>query len=263
MRTPLSCCVLVVAQLVVAAAASGQNLLDNGDLDTPGLHESDLAEGWTLSEGPFVPGLPPDGDFDPNTATFANFGDHTTEGVAGGVGLWLRAFVGELEDLSDGDDEQQVFATLSQTVPATPGLTYELSAWSRFEANYPGAVVNLNEPGTDNSDPMDGPPSPTNTFLFMEFLDAANGILAGSVELDLRSVQLNDSVWRQHFLAAIAPPATVNVRVGGAMVDGVINSANPQSAFLDDFSLVVPEPSALALMLIATCASIMTRRRRR
>ena len=40
-------------------------ILINGDLNDPGLHEVDLANGWVLTEGPM--GL--------NTATFATFAD--------------------------------------------------------------------------------------------------------------------------------------------------------------------------------------------
>jgi hypothetical protein len=49
----------------------------------------------------------------------------------------------------------------------------------------------------------------------------------------------------------------VNIQVRASMVDGLLNpGVNPQSAFVDDFTLLasgssVPEPSSSALLLIA------------
>jgi hypothetical protein len=208
---------LAVAGWLISAPALAQpNLLTNGNLDSPGIHESDLVDGWTLAESPPAT----------NTATFANFGDHTG---AGGVGLWLRAFVGtQWDDPIDAAD-----ADLYQEVPGTPGQQYTMSGWARFETNWPGGLEFLLgswPPAT---------PSPTRTEFALEFLDAGSAVLPGSVVVDLHDDlgQQNDGEWHQHTLMAIAPAGTVNVRVRASMVDGVNPDANPQSAFVDDFSL--------------------------
>jgi hypothetical protein len=222
--------VLAVA-LGFAAAPVQATLLVNGNLDDPAETESDVATGWTLLEGPD----------DANSATFVGFGNHTPGGERG---LWLRAFQGGLND----ESPDSVFAHLQQSVPGVGGLHYELTAWSRFEAFYPGGVANLNQ--GDNSDPFDGRESPTETRLALDFLDAAN-LLLGSAELDLDAVQQNDGVWRQHQVAATAPEGTAFVQVRASMFEGVINpGVNPQSGFLDDFELnAVPEPATIVLLL--------------
>jgi hypothetical protein len=224
-----------------AIGSASANLLTNGNLDTPGVHESDVATGWTLIEGPPLA----------NAATFALFADHTG---AGGVGLWYRSFEGGL----DPAGPSLVSAHLLQVVPGVVGQEYELSAWFRFEAFYSGGVTNLNAMGTDASDPSDGPPSSTQTYLALEFLDAADALLPGSVVLDLRTTaQTNGGDWLQHTISAVAPGDTVNIQVRASMVDGLLNpGVNPQSAFVDDFTLLasgssVPEPSSSALLLIA------------
>ena len=237
--------VLVMTIGLIARPAMADSILINGDLNDPGLHEMDLADGWVLTEGPM--GL--------NTATFATFADR----LGGGVGLWLRSFVGEAEDPIDGDDEVQVFADLTQTVPAVSGADYSLTAWARFEANYAGGVDVL----------VGGAASPTETYLALEFLDAASMVLAGSVLLELRDGgQMNDNEWLQHILNATAPAGAINVRVRASMVDGVINQANPQSAFFDDFTLEVREPSTVvpepaSLLLVASGLGAAAARRRR
>lgn len=207
-----------LALLTLTPAHAQPNLLTNGTLDSPGVHESDLADGWTLAEDPVAT----------NTATFASFGDHT--GV-GGVGLWLRAFEGTQFD----DPLPAVDADLYQDVPASPGLQYTMSGWARFEANWAGGLDTL------AGDWPPDTPSPTRTEFALEFLDAGSAVLPGSVEVDLHDDrgQQNDNEWYQHVLIAVAPPGTVSVRVRASMVDGVNPDANPQSAFFDDFTLTV------------------------
>jgi hypothetical protein len=238
----------LAAGIVAGCVAAGMGapahaiLLTNGNLDDPAIHESDVATGWTLLEGPdSVDGT--GAPFPTNTATFVSFGNHTPGGERG---LWLRAFAGGLSE----EAPDTVFAHLLQTVPAVPGTPYQLTAWSRWEAFYPGGV-----------DLVDGVPSPTQTFLALEFLDAVNAVLA-SIELDLASEQANDGVWRQHLLGGVAPAGTVDVRVRASMLDGLFNpDGNPQSAFFDDFELLaVPEPAALPLVL-ASLGLLAARRR--
>jgi hypothetical protein len=161
----------------------------------------------------------------------------------GRVGMWLRAFAG-------GD------AKIVQTVPGTPGGNYRFGAWSKWETGYSGA------------DPL----SNTQTFLQMEFLNAANAVIGTPAMLDLRTTQINDGEWKEFFLSAVAPAGTANVRVS-AGATGMMNSGiNPQSAMFDDFSLelagagtgnllaaAVPEPSAVLLAVIAWMGLVLRR----
>jgi hypothetical protein len=224
------------AMSVGANLAQAQNLLINPGLDDPPVHEGNTATGWTLetfrtNSGPA------------DTANFPNFADRI---APAGRGLWYRAFLGAPADPAQ--------ANLSQTIPALPGVKYTMSGWAHFETYYPGGLDNLNA-GTGPPDPTnDGIASPTNNFFALDFLDAANNVLAGSVQIELKANgQTNDPEtstrdWMQHTLAATAPVGTVNVRVRASMVDGVVNSGvNPQSAFVDDFSLTIPEPASAML----------------
>jgi hypothetical protein len=251
-------CVAVAALAMIASAARAQNLLTNGGLDDPGMHEMDVATGWTLEEGPLDTADPP---ALANSATFASFADRENDPAdESEVGLWFRSFAGGINMTAP----PMVFAHLRQSVPGTPGLIYNMSAWSRFETHYAGGRDNLNDGATPET-PEDGPASPTDTFLALEFLDGASAVLAGSVEIELRADgQVNDGVWRQHLLSATAPAGTVSVQVRGSMIDGVLNpGVNPQSAFLDDFSLTaIPEPSTLALIGIGLAGAFVRRRRK-
>jgi hypothetical protein len=235
----------------VSVPLRAQNLLVNGNLDDPGTHEADVATGWTLTEGP-------DGPLGPtNTATFASFANHTPAGAdPTQVGLWCRSFEGGL----GGDEPSRVFAHLQQTVPGVPGAAYTMSGWARFETFYAGGVDNLND-GATPTVPNDGPPSPTDTFFALEFLDAGSTLLS-SVQVELRANgQLNDGTWREHTLNGVSPAGTALVRVRASMIDGALNpGVNPQSAFVDDFTLV-PEPASLGLLSLAGLRLLARRRR--
>lgn len=244
---------LAVSAIAVAVTLSGsqvqaQNLLTNGNLDDPGIHESDTITGWTLDEDPI----------DVNAATFATFANNTPGGV---TGLWYRAFQGT----TFSNPRPAVDAHLYQDVPGTPGTLYEMTGWARFETNWPGGLDLLPGDGDDTAPPrwpLDTP-SPTQTIFALEFLDATSLVLPGSVAVDLHDDlgQMNDNLWHEHTLSAVAPAGTVTVRVRASMVDGVNADLNPQSAFVDDFSLIaVPEPSAALLALTGLVAAALRRR---
>ena len=61
-------------------------------------------------------------------------------------------------------------------------------------------------------------------------------------------------------LNAVAPAGTVTARVGANMFDGVNSQMNPQSAFVDDFTLI-PAPGAAALLTLGLLTSAIRRRR--
>ena len=231
MKLALSVSLAVV--LLLQAESAGQNLLVNGNLDDPGIHESDIATGWTLEE----PSLDSTGT-PVNSATFASFADHTTEGVPGGVGLWYRSFEGGL-----GDDEPfEVDAHLYQDVPGTAGAPYALSAWYRYEANYPGT----------------NPFAVTDTILAMEFLDAGSSVI-GSVIQNVDDHWPGNSNWFQVSINGVAPAGTAFVRARSSMISGVLVADNPQSAYVDDFSLVVPEPASAIMLLVPALAALCRR----
>ena len=244
---------------LATASASAQELLINGGLDDPGTHEGDVAVGWGLTEGPLNSAMPP---VLANSATFASFADRVDDpGDATEVGLWFRAFAGG----GAAPAPATVFADLTQSVPGTAGQKYLLSAWARFETHYAGGVDNLNDgPPEPDGSSTDGAPSPTDTFLAIDFLGAGNSLL-GSAARELRAGgQVNNAGWLQHFVSGTAPAGTLLVQVRGSMVNGVVNpGVNPQSAFLDDFSLtVIPEPSSVALLGLGLVGLSRIRRRK-
>lgn len=224
--------VLAVAMGLMFFATSevrAQNLLTNGNLDDPGTHEDDTATGWTLTE--FLTLSGPE-----NTATMASFANHTpfTDDDTQ-VGLWYRGFVG------NADNGNLAQADLTQSVAGTPGTIYALSAWSRFETNWPDDV---------------------GTILAIDWL-AGDSSVIDSVELELRDAgQTTDGEWRQSTVMGVAPAGTVSVQARASMVDGHIAEANPQSAFMDDFELtIIPEPTSFALFGLALIGLIGVRRR--
>jgi hypothetical protein len=242
---------ITAAALICCGRVGAQELLTNGNLDEPGVHETDVATGWTLTEGP---GLI-------NSATFASFANHTPSGSdPTQVGVWLRGFEGTTFD----NPRPAADADLTQTVPGTAGGSYMMSGWARFETHWSGGLDLLPSGGTTS--PPRWPantPSPTRTEFALEFLDAANVVLGGSVVVDLHDDrgQTNDGLWHRHFLLAVAPAGTINVRVRGSMIDGVASDLNPQSAFFDDFSLTtVPEPGTLGLAACALAGLAFRRR---
>jgi hypothetical protein len=255
MRKTLS---LIAACTVLALSTSqvqAQNLLINPGLDDPPIHEGATATGWTLET--FKTNSGPS-----DTANFPTFADRV---APEGRGLWYRAFLGTPADPAQ--------ANLTQTVPGIAGAKYVMTGWAHFEAFYPGGLDNINA-GTGPPDPTnDGPASPTDTVFALEFLGAANNVLS-SVTQELRAGgQTNDPDtspagggrdWLQHMLMGTAPVGTVSVRVRSSMVDGITNpGVNPQSAFVDDFSLtIIPEPASLMLGLIGIVGLLGLGRRR-
>ena len=153
-------------------------------------------------------------------------GPHSYEGFsahAGGTGYFLQAYQGSPEPLD---------ATLIQTVAATAGTTYRFEGWSLFYPGYSGGVTTLSP-----SSPYGAVPSLTDTFFVMEFLNGS-GTQIGSQTLDLRTVQMNDTTWREHVVTGTAPAGTTQVRVGLRVDDVMTNVDIPfQTANFDDFSL--------------------------
>jgi hypothetical protein len=241
-----------LASLALATSlVQAQNLLVNPGLDDPPVHEGNAATGWTLET--FKTNSGPS-----DTANFPTFADRESPA---GRGLWYRAFLGTAADPAQ--------ANLTQTVPGIAGAKYVMTGWAHFETFYPGGVDNINA-GTGPPDPTnDGPASPTDTVFALEFLGAGNSVLS-SVTQELRAGgQTNDPDtaqrdWRQHMLMGTAPAGTLNVRVRSSLVNGIANpGVNPQSAFVDDFSLtIIPEPASFLLVVFGLAGLLGLARRR-
>ena len=182
---------------------------DNFSLTTSSAPATELLDNADLNNGPpdaldfFDVVESPEGS---DTISLAGFANDPATG--GSMGAWIRAFV-------EGD------STISQSVPGTPGTEYEFSASSRWEENYSGGQAAT---GTD-------------TLLELAFL-GVDDVVLDSIELDLRTEQMNDNEWRRHTLSGVAPEGTLSVRVAGKSV-GTVNTEGAQSAFWDDFSLMV------------------------
>lgn len=239
------------AMALAPAVGQAQNLLTNGDLGLPAA--GDVAPtGWTLLESPSDTRDP---------ATLTDFADHTTlpnDTNPDNRGLWLKPFEGNFPGFPD---VLTVDADLIQTVPGTPGQTYSMTGWARFEGGYAGGVDLLHP-----SAPRQGVPL-TDTFFAMEFLGAGDAVLPGSMVVELKADgQTNNNQWMQHRLTGTAPAGTLNIRVRASMVDGEFNadlSPGPgQSAFVDDFELAaVPEPTTWMLGVLSLGLAGAVRRR--
>jgi hypothetical protein len=214
---------LVVA---LSIASYAQNLLGN-----PGLNDSGTDPfPWDLVESPSPQ----------NTAELQGFA-HRPPGT--GFGLWLRAF----EGLFFGNNNEPTGATLTQQVSfvGTPAPAYEFSAWTRWEGGYSGGNAIL-----DASSPSGAVPSPTSTFLTLQFVDGSFAPVGAPVSLDLRPLQIADNTWRQQSLVVPTPVGAAGVlaTAGAANMVPNVNRLGGQSAFFDDLQLIgVPEPSSMVL----------------
>ncbi len=223
MRTAIAVTLLFVSSISLNAATNV--LADSGfDMST---HASQTNPVWDLVANQ------PDG-----TQFSAQFQDAPwASNPAGqpGIGVWLKAFEG-----NQADGEPLANVTVSQTVSAIPGVSYELAVWNRQETNY----------------------TAVSTFFSVEFLDAGGSVL--SLERSDITTHPKDGSWQQYALTAVAPASTTQATVKFGMVDGVDAKANPQSAMFDDVTFsadVIPEPSSAALGVLGLVGLALRRRR--
>jgi hypothetical protein len=207
-------------------------LLMNAELDEPPPSALDF---WDLVE-------------DPPTQTEIlrtpgqAFSNHTP---GGSNGVWLSAFFGAHPNF----EADPVDGIMSQTVDAVPGGTYVFSGWTKFEQNFSGGVDTIAAGGGGF---FAGEPSPTETIIELEFRDS-EGTVLGTSTIDLRAERqamcggnANDEMcgpasngWTQHTLQAVAPDNAFSATLRAGMIDGVFNIDPRQSAFFDDFSLML------------------------
>lgn len=231
--------VLVGSALLAAArGAAAQNLLTNGSLDqtyqqeiTPGFFLPKPAgwvnEGSRALTGPYEDEMSSEPWAGPPPTPDTNPGD---------MGVFFKAFSG-------GGANGAATGHLYQDVPAVAGRTYTLTGWAGAEANFAGGGR-----------------------LAIDFLNAAGAVITGSgTELNLNSNGLFTSNgqpfnYKQYTVTALAPDGAVSVRARASMLNGTNNAEGGGQAFVvDDFTLV-PEPSALAMLLPGALA-LMRRRR--
>jgi hypothetical protein len=253
----------MVSQNAVFAAPElltnpGLDVLDSDGNPNPALYY-DLPVGWDIATDPC--------SYNPcSIVRYPGYAASFADRIAGGNGVVFNSTEG---DFPGYPDVIFVDADLTQTVPGTPGQKYKMTGYAYFEGGYAGGVDTI---ATGTGTTREGLPSLTDTFFALEFLDAGNNVLGGSVDIELREAgQVNNPDqteqtrnWMQHTLVGVAPAGTVSVRVRASMVDGEFNVDLPhQAAWVDDFSLTaVPEPTTGLLAVIGLALAGAARRKR-
>ena len=239
---------LALALAVMATPAYAQNLLTNGAFDTfstATAPDPTTAPGWDLAINT------PDGtdrsaQFQTGFANANNTGAGGSQAPGTGAGVWFRAFEGD----QGGVGDPLADATLTQSVVAAVAGDYRLDFVAGIEgiANFSvqDFSVSLASSGTGGSAAVD---------LVAESGSITDGNIGGAASnnkggtpfsIDLLGVSVGDTL-----------------TVTGRMLGGVDSGTNPQSGFLDNFSLtVIPEPTSLALAGIGIVALLSSRRKR-
>lgn len=274
MKRSMTFLTAVCLATLAPAIGQAQNLLTNGglnELDVDGNPNPfvwySIPVGWTLSDDPcsVYPCNPTDGYYEILVEPYA---EHSNPGGDNTHGIVFNSPNGNFPGYPN---VPTVDAEFKQSVPGTPGLMYQMTGWAYFEAGYSGGVdvIDPNSP-----QPRAGLPSLTDTFFALEFLDASDAVLPGSLVYELHDDlgQQNDPNeqdgrdWVQHILTAVAPAGTAKVQVRVTMIDGEFNIDPPdqhQAAWFDDFTLtVVPEPTTGVLALLGWAMIAAVRRQR-
>lgn len=148
------------------------------------------------------------------------------------TGVWFKPYEGN----QSGGGDPLADATLSQTVTAAVGGDYALTFFAKIDPNFTADIfeVILSSTGTGGTDTV-----------------------------DLLSVT-KDGAFYQYNLNLLGVTAGDQLTVTGLMDDGTDALLNPQSAFLDEFSLTprnsVPTPAPLALLGIGLVATMFRRK---
>lgn len=144
---------------------------------------------------------------------------------------------------SGGPNSGPATGHLFQDNPATPGLKYTLSGWAGAE---PNALMG-------------------DAVFAVEFLDAGGAVIGGN-QLSLMPMLFVDNGqpfdYKQYVLSAVAPSGAAWVRARASMIDAIANPAGGGQAFVvDDFVLLVPEPSVLSLWILGAIGALALRRK--
>jgi hypothetical protein len=252
--------VLAIGLVAVAAGlAHAQNLLTNGNLDlTQATVIVDNPEptadfflpkpqvwqniGTRTISGPYEDEMssePWAGPAPTPVTTDGNSNPPHPEGCGGpDCGVFFKPFSGNATNGA-------ATGHLQQAVPGLPGKRYELRGWAGAEPNFLGEGV-----------------------FAIDFLNSGGNPI-GSVELNLNAAGLltdngQPFDYKQYVVAGISPAGTTSVRARASMLNAMGNPAGGGQAFVvDDFTLLqIPEPTGLAISMIAVLGSMGLVRRR-
>jgi len=234
--------VVAFGLLAGTAAVANANLLSNGNLDqtyqqeiVPGffLPKPDLwvNDGFRSLSGPYEDEMSSEPWAGPAPTPV------TTDGVGGDDwAVFFKPFSG---NATDGAATGHLY----QDVSATPGLTYTLTGWAGAEAN---ALM-------------------ADAVFAVEFLDGGGGLLSSTTLSLMPTLYVANGEafnYKQYSVSAVAPPGAATVRARASMIDALSNPAGGGQAFvIDDFVLLVPEPTTLALAGLGLAALVGLRRR--
>ena len=230
----------LIAGLALTAWGTGvaNAALANGNWDATSVSSQALATptGWTVvATLPGTPGFNDGASSEPwNNVAALN-----------GFGVFYKTFF--------GDGVNNLTVHIYQDNPATPGLTYNLHGWAGAGSGYSGFLAG----------------SPTKSELAVEFLDAGNSIIGGSI-LNLVPAGLGTGAvpglgfgYLPFDVAGTAPAGTVSVRSRLSIIDAYDVPGAGDAAFVgDNFTLTaVPEPTTIALLGLGLAGLVGFRRR--
>ena len=245
----------VVAVLACFTTAQAQNLLTNGSFDMfthtngsagpPPVMDVSTAPGWTMNaNSPDMVDLA--AQFQTGFANADNTGVGGTQPPGTGAGLWFRPFEGN----QGGAGQPLATATLTQAVAAPSSGDYRLDFVAGIEGivNFTAAdfSVSLASSGTGGSGTVD---------LISEATmgNIIDGNIGGAASANPGGTPFS--------IILTGVTAGDMLTVTGQMTDGMDSGTNPQSGFLDSFSLtVVPEPAS-GLLILAGLFALTLRRR--
>ena len=229
---------MLAAPLAFAQPAASANLLLDPSFSAS--TNPNVSAAWTVVDPLYdaLAGAPGCSPF--RSAVIQNSGFANNPGGDAGTdsGVWFWPFfVAEA-----GCPNPEVTGSVEQTVAAVEGAEYELSAFFKVEPYFTAIGLDLE----------------------LLFLDAGMTLL-GASSFDVLSAHPKDSSWAEYAFSAVAPTGTAFATVRAIMTGGSLAQNNPQSAFVDDFSLTmtpVPVPAALGLFGLGVAGLGLMRRRR-
>lgn len=241
MRRFVALAAVAIAAVIFSTNAAQAFLLDDGNfsLATTGSTTSNSA--WTLTIN-MPDGTDRAAQFQTGFANAQNTGVGGTEPPGTGTGVWFRSFEGD----QGNSGEPLADATLSQSVVAPYSGNYRLQFVAGREVNHISREfsVSLGSSGTGGVASID---LLTAVIPDGNLGGAASGNPGGTpFELSLTGVTAGDVL------------TVTGVMMGGE--DSTIPGG--QSGFLDSFALI-PEPSSVALGLLAVGGVLTVARRRR